>query len=360
MYQNFNQASSDTANMNMNEDQFLHFFERVITESDSQQNILLCNDDSLINEQSQQFSKQNSKSMRFNSVGQSQFQINSNNNSTPQVQKFGNMDINYGIENNNNNINLISNNNMLVQQLTPSSSSSSASSNSSVPSMSNTNNTVTIDSNILSALNRGTTVDNGESNIEESDPTLILKGNTDISNGKSLPSLISKLSPSITPVSDPESKEERDAESTSFTDVSLPIVKINSNHKVGKVKKRKKKTSHNVIEKKYRLNINDKISQLRDIVPTISVTYKEFLKVPIEQQDIINLDGLEPTHKLNKGSILNKTIEYIKHLQKRCDEYRVRNDLLEKYFVNYPQAQQTNSILNENSYVKREYENTYQ
>ena len=82
--------------------------------------------------------------------------------------------------------------------------------------------------------------------------------------------------------------------------------------------------------------------------------------MPIEQQDIINLDGLEPTHKLNKGSILNKTIEYIKHLQKRCDDYRERNDLLEKYFVNYPQAQQTYGISADDMYVKREYDNAYQ
>lgn len=144
-----------------------------------------------------------------------------------------------------------------------------------------------------------------------------------------------------------------------YDEITLPTPGITTNIKVGKVKKRKKKTSHNVIEKKYRLNINDKISQLRDIVPTISVTYKELLKIPIEQQDIIDLDGLEPTHKLNKGSILNKTIEYIKHLQKRCDEYKGRNDLLEKYFVSCTESQQPVHSRMGNGSVKSEHESVY-
>ncbi|CAL9732220.1 hypothetical protein MOUN0_N04984 [Monosporozyma unispora] len=89
---------------------------------------------------------------------------------------------------------------------------------------------------------------------------------------------------------------------------------------------RKVKASHNDIEKKYRLSINDKIVQLRNLVPTIRYGYKEISNIPLEQNDIETLDGLEPTRKMNKGTILNKTIEYIKHLEAKCEQYKSLND----------------------------------
>lgn len=91
---------------------------------------------------------------------------------------------------------------------------------------------------------------------------------------------------------------------------------------------RKAKASHNDIEKKYRLSINDKIVQLRNLVPTIRYGYKEISNIPIDTIDIVSLDGLEPTKKLNKGTILNKTIEYIKHLEAKCNNYKSINEKL--------------------------------
>lgn len=97
----------------------------------------------------------------------------------------------------------------------------------------------------------------------------------------------------------------------------------------GKVfKKRKEKTSHNVIEKKYRTNINDKIFQLREIVPTLRVAYKKYSGIPVVAQDAADLDGLEPARKLNKASILLKTIEYIQHLEVKCSRYKSENQRL--------------------------------
>lgn len=67
----------------------------------------------------------------------------------------------------------------------------------------------------------------------------------------------------------------------------VPINRLNNPNKVPK--KGEKRTSHNAIEKRYRLSINDKIIELKDLVA-----------------------GTEA--KLNKSAILKKAIDYIKFL----------------------------------------------
>jgi hypothetical protein len=73
-----------------------------------------------------------------------------------------------------------------------------------------------------------------------------------------------------------------------------------------------KKTSHNVIEKRYRNNLNDKIAELRDSVPSLRAMSR-----PSGNDDSEDLEGLTPAHKLNKATVLAKATEYIKHLEKR-------------------------------------------
>lgn len=114
--------------------------------------------------------------------------------------------------------------------------------------------------------------------------------------------------------------------------------------KNGKViKRRKEKTSHNIIEKKYRTNINDKIFQLREIVPALRVAYKRYAGIPVVSQDATDLDGLEPARKLNKASILMKTIEYIKHLELKCVAFRLENQQL-KNNIPTPESLRPQSI----------------
>ncbi|THY00899.1 hypothetical protein D6D02_08762 [Aureobasidium pullulans] len=74
-----------------------------------------------------------------------------------------------------------------------------------------------------------------------------------------------------------------------------------------------KKTSHNVIEKRYRNNLNDKIAELRDSVPSLRAMSR-----PSGNDDSEDLEGLTPAHKLNKATVLAKATEYIKHLEKRA------------------------------------------
>lgn len=59
-----------------------------------------------------------------------------------------------------------------------------------------------------------------------------------------------------------------------------------------------KKTAHNMIEKRYRTNLNDKIAALRDSVPSLRVMSKSSRGE--DGGDKEDLEGLTPAHKLNK------------------------------------------------------------
>lgn len=72
-----------------------------------------------------------------------------------------------------------------------------------------------------------------------------------------------------------------------------------------------KKTSHNVIEKRYRNNLNDKIVELRNSVPSLRAMGRP------NGGDDEDLEGLTPAHKLNKATVMGKATEYIRHLEKR-------------------------------------------
>jgi len=67
------------------------------------------------------------------------------------------------------------------------------------------------------------------------------------------------------------------------------------------------KTSHNIIEKRYRLKLNDKILALRNAVPALraSASASEDLMQP----------GRGIASKLNKGTVLTKATEYIQRLE---------------------------------------------
>ncbi|KAK3953703.1 hypothetical protein QBC32DRAFT_113140 [Pseudoneurospora amorphoporcata] len=77
-----------------------------------------------------------------------------------------------------------------------------------------------------------------------------------------------------------------------------------------------KKTAHNMIEKRYRTNLNDKIAALRDSVPALRIMSKS-ARGEDTTEDREELHGLTPAHKLNKATVLSKATEYIRHLEKR-------------------------------------------
>ncbi|KAK1589792.1 LOW QUALITY PROTEIN: helix-loop-helix DNA-binding domain-containing protein [Colletotrichum navitas] len=100
-----------------------------------------------------------------------------------------------------------------------------------------------------------------------------------------------------------------------------------------------KKTAHNMIEKRYRTNLNDKIAALRDSVPSLRIMSKS-ARGEDTTEDREELHGLTPAHKLNKATVLSKATEYIRHLEKRnnrlCEEnsaMQARISAFEKLFV---------------------------
>jgi hypothetical protein len=114
-----------------------------------------------------------------------------------------------------------------------------------------------------------------------------------------------------------------------------------------------KKTAHNMIEKRYRTNLNDKISALKQSVPALRATEKSLSgKGGKKGMDAMeDLDGLIPPNKLNKvrspllprgialiraqATILAKAVEYIGHLERRnqtlINEKKALNDRINTF-----------------------------
>ena len=136
-------------------------------------------------------------------------------------------------------------------------------------------------------------------------------------SGKYSPTPESSTQPSSSASSSPEShnqnrkrKSSADADEDDDEDAS-------SQHPV-------KKTAHNMIEQRYRTNLSDKIAALRDSVPSLRIMTKS-ARGEDTTDDVEELQGLAPAHKLNKATILSKATEYINHLKKRNTQLEVEN-----------------------------------
>lgn len=102
--------------------------------------------------------------------------------------------------------------------------------------------------------------------------------------------------------------------------------------KVGKPKK--DRSSHNIIEKKYRLNINSKIIELRNAVPSLRIAAGD------TEMSINDLEGLVPASKINKASVLSKATEYIKHLEMKNTNLMNENAHLKQLLGSFSPHQQ--------------------
>lgn len=122
------------------------------------------------------------------------------------------------------------------------------------------------------------------------------------------------LRPEISPTAGPKLSLKR--KSPSADDILAAVGATSNKHA-------NKKRPHNVIEKRYRANLNDKIAELRDSVPSLRIAKKITQDKDQDESEEEDLEGIAPSNKLNKASILSKATEYIRHLElrnKRLDD----------------------------------------
>ncbi|KAI9015098.1 hypothetical protein BC832DRAFT_612825 [Gaertneriomyces semiglobifer] len=107
------------------------------------------------------------------------------------------------------------------------------------------------------------------------------------------------------------------------------MVKGESNSSGGGAIKHQRKVAHNAIERRYRNNINDRITELRLVVPALNGPKIRDAKgskrhLPNPDTDTSDsdgdelIDGVSVAKKLNKATILRKSTEYILYLKNRC------------------------------------------
>ncbi|KAF9423494.1 hypothetical protein BGZ94_008255 [Podila epigama] len=101
--------------------------------------------------------------------------------------------------------------------------------------------------------------------------------------------------------------------------------------------KQQKKVAHNAIERRYRNNINDRINDLKNVVPALcNIKTKDEKDDDDEDDGPVEADGVTKATKLNKATILRKATEYIIVLQKREAATKVENAALRQLLTSLP------------------------
>lgn len=91
-----------------------------------------------------------------------------------------------------------------------------------------------------------------------------------------------------------------------------------------KIAKRSKKVAHNTVEQRYRMNINSKIAELRESIPSLRSTKANL------SDDEENGGNNAPTRGLPKAKVLSKANEYILELEREARQLRNENEALEQ------------------------------
>ncbi|CAG8438016.1 16476_t:CDS:2 [Dentiscutata heterogama] len=106
--------------------------------------------------------------------------------------------------------------------------------------------------------------------------------------------------------------------------------------------KQQKKVAHNVIERRYRNNINDRINDLKNVVPALC-------HLKSKDDDVIEeVDGIPAATKTNKATILTKATEYILYLKKNNERIKNENTILKKIIETVPGGAELYYSLNKN------------
>ncbi|KAF9115362.1 hypothetical protein BGX27_008131 [Mortierella sp. AM989] len=100
--------------------------------------------------------------------------------------------------------------------------------------------------------------------------------------------------------------------------------------------KQQKKVAHNAIERRYRNNINDRINDLKNVVPALCNIKTKDDKDDDDDDEPQDADGVTRATKLNKATILRKATEYIIVLQKRENSSKAENAILRQLLTSLP------------------------
>ncbi|KAF9936347.1 hypothetical protein BGZ65_002521 [Modicella reniformis] len=100
--------------------------------------------------------------------------------------------------------------------------------------------------------------------------------------------------------------------------------------------KQQKKVAHNAIERRYRNNINDRINDLKNVVPALCNIKTKDEKDDDDDDEPQDADGVARATKLNKATILRKATEYIIVLQKREQATKAENTVLRRLLTLLP------------------------
>ncbi|KAL0084914.1 helix-loop-helix DNA-binding domain-containing transcription factor [Phycomyces blakesleeanus] len=159
------------------------------------------------------------------------------------------------------------------------------------------------------------------------------------------------LTPAAPTISSTQVKIEESVNVQPIEHQKLPQLQPQLQQKQQKQKPEKvrvqKKSTHNAVERRYRNNINDRISELKEVVPALRhaklkdarTTGKRSHRSDEEDEDEDGeeyLEGVSVATKLNKATILRKATEYILHLKKTEDTIQSENTRLQQLMSQLP------------------------
>lgn len=152
----------------------------------------------------------------------------------------------------------------------------------------------------------------------------------------STPSLSPALSNQANPLHSPKLEEE-DSDSSPKRSAS-------------KSRKKPRRKTHNAIEKRYRVRLNDKIAELRDSIPSL----RQQAATTPGGSPIGESSATDPVsgQKINKANILEKATEYVKHLE-NCNR-RLQSELHRARAETGAQSQHPSHSMPQSSYQAQE------
>ncbi|KAI1827261.1 helix-loop-helix DNA-binding domain-containing protein [Xylaria intraflava] len=111
--------------------------------------------------------------------------------------------------------------------------------------------------------------------------------------------------------------------SATATRPPAPANSSNMGERTREKPKNGERTAHNDIERKYRTNLKDKISELRDAIPSLRA-------IPEDDDANAPAGSSRTAPKVSKGTVLTKATEYIRQLERRNRSASHKNEELSR------------------------------